>query len=76
MRYFWSPRAAAFAAAAVLFVCATAHGCKIDAFADPQTLQLQHGRHLTAFEVEAQGGPVSQNCSAAPWRVRNCLRRL
>ncbi len=27
-------------------------------------------RQLLSFQVESVNGPVSQNCSRAPWRVR------
>lgn len=74
MRYFWSPRAAAtFAIAAIVLTSATVTGSRSDSFATAQPWQPQHGRHLMAFQVEAYGGPVSQNCSAAPWRVRDGL---
>lgn len=67
-RYLWSSK---LAIAVVFFSAQLASGCDdISSISSTATVPLAHrGRQLTAFEVEALGGPVSQNCSAAPWRV-------
>lgn len=69
MRYSWSSRVAFVASVVLMSVCsAHCHRALIDEHSQPW-IGHNHGRQLAAFQVEALGGPVSENCSAAPWRV-------
>jgi hypothetical protein len=84
-RYRWSSSIMIFAALCSALVADASKGYPADLM-DASLGLARRGRQLAAFEVEALGGPVSQNCSSAPWRVcfsahllktgAACLRRL
>jgi hypothetical protein len=67
-RYRWSSSIVIFAALCSGLAANAYEGLSSDLTGGSRGL-ARGGRQLAAFEVEALGGSVSQNCSSAPWRV-------